>query len=300
MKILVTGADGQLGREIMCQAHNSEHKFIFTDQCPGQVEISGDVIDIVKMDITDPGEVAEMLTPDVDVVINCAAYTDVNTAETEHEIAEKVNVCGAAVLAKAAAEADALLMHISTDYIFDGKANTPYTEEQEPAPLNFYGLTKLRAEQEIMASGCRYMIFRTSWMYSIHGKNFFLTMSELTAAKPELKVVIDQLGTPTSAADLAFLIYNIIEEEKLDKTGIYNYSDEGVCSWYDFAKEINDLLGHSCRVVPCRTADYPTPAIRPAYSVLDKTKVKDVFEIEIPHWKDSLQLVVREYMEADE
>lgn len=300
MKILVTGANGQLGREIMCQAHNSEHKFIFTDLCSGKVETSGGAVIIEKMDITDPGEVAEMLTPDVDVVINCAAYTDVNAAETEHEIAEKVNVSGTAVLAKAAAEADALLMHISTDYIFDGKANTPYTEEQVPAPLNFYGLTKLRAEQEILASGCRYMIFRASWMYSIHGNNFFLTMSELTAAKPEVKVVMDQIGTPTSAADLAFLIYNIIEEGKLDKTGIYNYSDEGVCSWYDFAKEINDLLGHSCRVVPCRTADYPTPACRPAYSVLDKTKVKDAFDIEIPHWKESLQLVVQEYMETYE
>lgn len=282
MKIIVTGANGQLGQEIMRLSRNSEHTYIYTD--------------VTELDITDQEAVAGMIGPDVDVVINCAAYTDVNAAEAAHEVADKVNICGTAVLAEAAAAADALLMHISTDYIFDGKQNVPYTEEDLPSPVNYYGQTKLRSEQEIINSGCRYMIFRTSWMYSTHGRNFFLTMDALTSSKPEVKVVCDQTGTPTSASDLAYLLCYIIEEGMLEKTGIYNYSNEGTCTWYDFAHSINDLLGHTCRILPCRTADFPTPARRPAYSVLDKTKVKETFGIEVPHWRHSLELVIKDYM----
>lgn len=295
MKIIVTGASGQLGREIVRRSCSSGHAYVFTDVRPGQIDVCGNVHYLESMDITCADDVARIVTPDVDVVINCAAYTDVNAAETEHELAEKVNVIGPSVLSKAAAAAGAVLIHISTDYIFDGQANKPYTEEDAPHPLSCYGMTKLRAEQEIMSSGCRYMIFRTSWLYSNHGKNFFLTMERLTAERPEIKVVNDQTGTPTSACDLASLIHHIIENGMLDKTGVYNYSNEGACTWYDFAREINDLLWHICRVIPCPTSEYPSPAVRPAYSVLDKTKVKETFGIEVPHWKDSLRHVVQEY-----
>lgn len=299
MKILVTGACGQLGREIMRQSLNSEHSYVFTDVHDAQVDIYGDVFEVRYLDIADMEEVSKAISEDIDAVINCAAYTDVTGAETDRATAERINVVGPAALASAAASAERrpLLIHISTDYIFDGKANTPYTEEASPAPLNFYGKTKMMGEEAIMDSGCRYMIFRSSWMYSNFGKNFFLTMDDLTAFRPEVNVVIDQTGTPTCAADLAHLIYYILEEGMLDRTGIYNYSNEGTCTWYDFAREINDLLGHTCRINPCRSFEYPSPAVRPAYSVLDKKKVKETFGIEIPHWKDSLKLTVQEYYE---
>lgn len=300
MKVVVTGASGQLGHEIMRQSRGSDHTFVFTDVCAGQVRVFGDVYDVVRMDITDRDETSSVITPDVDVVINCAAYTDVNAAETSREAAARINADGPAVLAEAAAKADALLMQISTDYIFDGAANVPYKEDCEPAPLNFYGKTKLDGENAIIASGCRYMIFRTSWMYSCFGKNFFLTMESLTSSKPEVKVICDQTGTPTSAYDLAFLIHFILDEDMLDKTGVYNFSNEGTCSWYDFAKEINDQFGYTCKVTPCRTADFPSPAARPAYSVLDKTKVKDTFGLEVSHWRDSLRFVVQEFLERYE
>lgn len=300
MKIVVTGANGQLGHEIMRQSRGSDHTFVFTDVCPGQVDIYGDVYDVVRMDIADKSEVAGVVTSDVDVVINCAAYTDVNGAETFRELASRINAEGPAVLAEAAAKADALLVQISTDYVFDGYSSIPYSEECEASPLNFYGKTKLDGENAIISSGCRYMIFRTSWMYSNFGKNFFLTMESLTSSKPELKVVCDQTGTPTSAYDLAFHLHYILDEDMLDKTGVYNFSNEGTCSWYDFAKEINDLFGYTCNVLPCRTEDFPSPAARPAYSVLDKTKVKETFGIEIPHWRDSLRFIVQEFLERYE
>lgn len=299
MKILVTGACGQLGREIMRQSLNSEHAYMFTDISGSKVDIYGDVFEVRPLDIADPEDVKQAISEDIDVIINCAAYTDVNGAETDHSKAERINVTGPAVLAAAAATAPGhpLLIHISTDYIFDGKANTPYTEEASPSPLNFYGRTKMMGEKAILDSGCRYMIFRSSWMYSSFGKNFFLTMDNLTSSRAEVNVVFDQIGTPTCAADLAYLIYYITEEGMLDRTGIYNYSNEGTCTWYDFAKEINDLLGHTCRIIPCRSSEYPSPAARPAYSVLDKKKVRETFGIEIPHWKDSLKLTVQEYYE---
>ena len=287
MRILVTGALGQLGREICRLAESSEHTYVFTDS---RVQ-SG----VSKLDITDP-EAVKAAVQGIDVIVNCAAYTDVNRAETDPETARKVNAFAPAALAQAAKAAGAMLIHVSTDYVFDGTSNVPYTEDAAKNPLGVYGRTKLEGENAVAASGCRHLIFRTSWLYSNTGKNFFLTMADLTGSKPEIKVVADQAGTPTYAYDLAYLITYIIEENLLDRTGVYNYSNEGVCSWFDFAAEICSMLGHTCRVVPCRTEDYPSPAARPHYSVMDKAKVKRDFGIEVPYWRRSLELAVQEYL----
>ena len=290
MKIVVTGSLGQLGYELMRQAKESQHTYIFTDVRESELTTS--------LDITDAEAVEAFIGEDVDVIINCAAYTDVNRAESDEAMAQKINSDAPGNLARAALKADALLIHISTDYVFDGKGYLPYNEESQAGPLSAYGRTKLSGEKAVEESGCRYMIFRTAWLYSLTGRNFFLTMADLTASKPMLKVVYDQVGTPTYAADLAFLIAHIIEETKLDRTGLYHYTNEGVCSWYDFTKEINDLLGHTCNVMPCRTEEVPTPAVRPHYSVLEKKKVRETFGLEIPHWKESLRLAVKEYMNS--
>lgn len=287
MKILVTGALGQLGREISKLADSSDHTYIYTDvrACGGVSSL--DIMDAAAVDAAVRG---------IDVIINCAAYTDVNKAESDAQAAHEVNALAPAVLAEAAKAAGAMLIHVSTDYVFDGQTNVPYTEDAARNPLGVYGRTKMEGEDAIVKSGCRHLIFRTSWLYSNTGKNFFLTMTELTASKPELRVVVDQVGTPTYAYDLAYLITYIIEENLLDRNGVYNYSDEGVCSWYDFATEICSLLGHTCRIVPCRSEEYPTPAERPHYSVLDKSKVKRDFGIEIPYWRHSLAMAVQEYI----
>jgi len=292
MKIVVTGALGQLGQEIMKLAAGSEHEFVFTDiRATDNVSL---------LDITDADAVDAFVGKDVDVIVNCAAYTDVNKAESDEESARQINAAAAGILASAAAKADALLIHVSTDYVFDGTSTVPYREDCLPAPTGAYGRTKLEGERLVQESGCRYMIFRTAWLYSLSGRNFFLTMVNKTAELPQMKVVFDQTGTPTYAGDLAYLISHIIENGFLDRTGIYHYTDEGVCSWYDFAKEINSLVGHTCNVMPCRTEDYPTPARRPHYSVLDKAKVRETFGIEIPHWRDSLVMAVNEYMNTEE
>ena len=277
---------GQLGHAVRKLSFGSEHEYVFTD--------INDSEGVSRLDITDKEAVRGMVDG-ADVIVNCAAYTDVNGAEGNEALAMKVNAEAAGILAEAAREAGALLMHVSTDYVFDGKGNVPYDEDAQPSPVNAYGRTKLEGEKAIAASGCRYMIFRTSWLYSDVGKNFYLTMNRLTAEKPELKVVMDQAGTPTNAYDLAFLICHIIETDMLDKTGVYNYSNDGVCSWYDFAREINNMLGHTCRVEPCRTDEFPSPAQRPQYSVLDKSKVKRAFGVEVPHWRESLQLLIDEH-----
>ena len=292
MKIVVTGALGQLGQEIMKLAAGSEHEFVFTDiRATDNVSL---------LDITDADAVDAFVGKDVDVIVNCAAYTDVNKAESDEESARQINAAAAGILASAAAKADALLIHVSTDYVFDGTSTVPYREDCLPAPTGAYGRTKLEGERLVQESGCKYMIFRTAWLYSLSGRNFFLTMVNKTAELPQMKVVFDQTGTPTYAGDLAYLISHIIENGLLDRTGIYHYTDEGVCSWYDFAKEINSLVGHTCNVMPCRTEDYPTPARRPHYSVLDKAKVRETFGIEIPHWRDSLVMAVNEYMNTEE
>ena len=277
---------GQLGHAVRKLSFGSEHEYVFTD--------INDSEGVSRLDITDKEAVRGMVDG-ADVIVNCAAYTDVNGAEGNEALAMKVNAEAAGILAEAAREAGALLMHVSTDYVFDGKGNVPYDEDAQPSPVNAYGRTKLEGEKAIAASGCRYMIFRTSWLYSDVGKNFYLTMNRLTAEKPELKVVMDQAGTPTNAYDLAFLICHIIETDMLDKTGVYNYSNDGVCSWYDFAREINNMLGHTCRVEPCRTDEFPSPAQRPQYSVLDKSKVKKTFGVEVPHWRESLQLLIDQH-----
>ena len=277
---------GQLGHAVRKLSSGSEHEYVFTD--------INDSEGVSRLDITDKEAVRGMVDG-ADVIVNCAAYTDVNGAEGNEAFAMKVNAEAAGILAEAAREAGALLMHVSTDYVFDGKGNVPYDEDAQPSPVNAYGRTKLEGEKAIAASGCRYMIFRTSWLYSDVGKNFYLTMNRLTAEKPELKVVMDQAGTPTNAYDLAFLLCHIIETDMLDKTGVYNYSNDGVCSWYDFAREINNMLGHTCRVEPCRTDEFPSPAQRPQYSVLDKSKVKRTFGVEVPHWRESLQLLIDQH-----
>ena len=287
MKILVTGALGQLGREISKLADSTEHTYIYTDVRAHE--------GVVELDVTD-AEAVNAAVQGVDVIVNCAAYTDVNKAESDAEAAHKVNALAPAVLAEAAKAAGAMLIHVSTDYVFDGQTNVPYTEDAARNPLGVYGRTKMEGEDAIVKSGCRHLIFRTSWLYSTTGKNFFLTMADLTASKPELKVVVDQVGTPTYAYDLAYLITYIIEENLLDRNGVYNYSGEGVCSWFDFASEINSQMGHTCRIVPCRSEEYPTPAERPHYSVLDKSKVKRDFGIEIPYWRHSLAMAVQEYV----
>ena len=286
MKIIVTGAKGQLGHAVRKLSSGSDHTFVFTDMNESE--------GVSRLDITDR-EAVKSMTDGADVSVNCAAYTDVSGAEANESVAMKVNAEAPGILAEAAREAGALLMHISTDYVFDGKGNVPYDEDAQPSPVNAYGRTKLEGEKAIAASGCRYMIFRTSWLYSDVGKNFYLTMNRLTAEKPEIKVVMDQTGTPTNAYDLAFLLCHIIENGMLDKTGIYNYSNDGVCSWYDFAREINYMLGHTCRVEPCMTDEFPTPAQRPQYSVLDKSKIKRTFGVDVPHWRESLQLLIDEH-----
>lgn len=287
MNILITGAGGQLGRTFRDVAAGGEHKCFFTDICEGE--------GITSLDVTDFEAVMSFLqASDADVIVNCAAYTNVDGAESDEEAARIVNVEAPKVLAEAARRKGATLVHISTDYVFDGKSYRPYTEDDAPAPVSVYGRTKYEGEVAVVASGCKYMIFRTAWLYSRYGRNFFLTMADKTAEHPTLKVVADQVGTPTYALDLAELIYNIIDNQMIDKVGIYHFTDEGVCSWYDFAKAICDGLGHLCDVVPCRTVDYQTKAVRPHYSVLDKTKVRETFGIDIPHWRDSLACCIQD------
>ena len=277
MNILVTGANGQLGREMQRLGAVSPNNYLFTD--------------VAELDITDPEAVRRCVTGNrIGAIVNCAAYTNVERAEEDEATADRLNRTAVGNLARAAAEADALLVHVSTDYVFDGCASLPYTEEDPTAPRSAYGRTKLAGEEAVRASGCRHLILRTAWLYSEYGNNFLKTMLRLTAERETLNVVFDQVGTPTYAGDLALAIFSILEGG-LDRghEGTYHFSDEGVCSWYDFAVEIARAAGHDrCRISPCRTADYPTKAVRPAFSVLDKGKLKRTFGIEIPHWRESM------------
>ena len=281
MNILVTGAAGQLGRAMAKVAQGSNNKYYF---CNAQ-----------ELDITDSAAVESFVqAQDVDVIVNCASYTAVDKAEDEQEIADLVNHKAVAAMAAIAKKHGAVLIHISTDYVFDGKACQAYVDDAPTSPLNVYGRTKADAEHAVAESGCRFIILRTSWLYGVEGSNFVKRIIEKSAETPVLKVINDQIGTPTFVEDLAGLISQIIEENMLDRTGIYNYSNEGVCSWYDFAHEICAQVGHLCDVLPCHTDEYPRKAARPHFSVLDKSKVKKTFGIEIPHWKDSLSLCIRE------
>ena len=289
MNILVTGANGQLGNEMRLTAAGSLHKFFFSDV----VEVEG--VETMLLDITDLDAVrAAVSACKIDAIVNCAAYTNVDAAEANGELAEKLNALAPQNLAVAMKEAGGLLVHISTDYVFGAEPyNTPCTEEQTGTPTGVYGLTKLHGEELIKASGCNYVIIRTAWLYSEFGKNFCKTMMQLTATKPELKVVFDQVGTPTYALDLAKAIMVVLDKFNGSQSGIYHYSNEGVCSWYDFTKMIAQYNGTTeCKVNPCHSNEFPSPVKRPSYSVLDKTKIKETFGVEVPYWTDSLKLCI--------
>ena len=279
MNILVTGANGQLGMEMRNVSVGSADRYIFTD--------------VAELDITDADAVDRVIASEkVDVIVNCAAYTNVDKAEEDEQTADLINHRAVAILATAAAKYGATLIHISTDYVFDGLSCVPYKEDDATSPTGAYGRTKLAGEHAVIESGCRYLIFRTAWLYSPYGKNFVKTMMKLTAEKGSLNVVFDQVGTPTCAADLAALIYKVITERMLDRQGVYHFSNEGVCSWYDFAVEIRDLCGNTCDIRPCHSEEFLSRVRRPSYSVLDKTKVKNVFGINIQHWKKSLRKIL--------
>ena len=276
-KILVTGANGQLGQEMRRLGEASPNHYIFTD--------------VEELDITNEAAIEEVVAREkIDVIVNCAAYTNVERAEEEPLVAERINALAVENLARAAAKHDATLFHISTDYVFDGKANTPITEDMPTNPLGAYGRTKLQGEKAIAASGCKAIVIRTAWLYSEFGNNFLKTMLRLTTERENINVVFDQVGTPTYAGDLALAIFSIIEGNFYEgKEGIYHFSNEGVCSWYDFAVEIARAVGNTkCQINPCRSKDFPTKATRPAYSVLDKDKIKRTFGIEIPQWRESM------------
>ena len=302
MNILITGANGQLGNEMRIVAKTSSDKYIFTDV--NQVE----GFETTYLDITDLDAIRAMVKEnDVDVIVNCAAWTNVDACETDEKLAalaEKLNADAPGNLAVAMREAGGLLIQISTDYVFGKEPyNVPCKEEQKGTPTGVYGETKLHGEQKIIASGCKHVIIRTAWLYSEFGKNFCKTMLNLTATKPSLKVVVDQVGTPTYAYDLALAIEKVMDDYKAEtaaadsetysKTGVYHFSNEGVCSWYDFTKMIQHFaLQNECDVQPCRSSEFPSPVTRPSYSVLDKTKIKEVFGVKVPYWIDSLQTCI--------
>ena len=294
MNILVTGANGQLGNEMRIISKNSTDRYIFTDV--NQVE----GMETIYLDITDPGAVRKMVEDNnVDAIVNCAAWTNVDGAEDpeKYALVEKLNATAPENLAKAMKDVDGWLVQISTDYVFGKEPyNTPCKEDQKGTPTGVYGATKLLGEQKIMATGCKYMILRTAWLYSEFGKNFCKTMLNLTATKPQLKVVFDQAGTPTYAYDLATAIVAAL---KNPVEGVYHYSNEGVCSWYDFTKMIAEYSGQTaCDIQPCHSNEFSSPVTRPSYSVLDKTKIKETFGIKIPYWTDSLKICINNIKKA--
>ena len=304
MNILVTGANGQLGNEMRIVTKGSNDRYIFTDVCDEHPEsldmlhkMAGDDVDAstTKLDITNLDAIRKMVKEnDVKVIVNCAAWTNVDEAEDpeKHELVELLNAKAPENLAIAMKEVGGLLVHISTDYVFGAEPyNTPCKEDQTGTPTGVYGLTKLHGEQNIQKTGVNHIIFRTAWLYSEFGKNFVKTMLNLTVTKPQLKVVFDQVGTPTYAYDLAAAIFDIIENRKFEgNTGVYHYSNEGVTSWYDFTKMIAEYAGNtSCDIQPCHSDEFPSPVKRPSYSVLDKTKIKETFGLKIPYWTESLK-----------
>ena len=322
MKILITGAHGQLAQTIMNSIHAQEHELIFTartvesESTPSKTAKSTDLsadYPIEKLDIADAEAVNAIITQErPQAIINCAGYTNVPQAEIEKEAAHKANVDAVANLARAAKAGDALLVHISTDYVFDGKSEIPYKETDKPNPLNEYGCTKLAGDEVLREVGCKYLIFRISWLYSPYGKNFLKTILKKSKEVPSINVVDDQTGTPTYAGDLVDAIFSAIEATSkvpaaisetdtipgvchaAEFNGVYNYSNEGQCTWYEFAKEICRQSGSDCKVTPCKTEDYPANVQRPRYSVLDKTKFKETFHQDIPHWKESLAKCLKE------
>lgn len=298
MNILVTGANGQLGNEMRIVAQDTADHYIFTDV------VQADGAETVSLDITDESAIRKMVSDyKIDAIVNCAAYTNVDAAETNPETAELLNAAAPAYLARVMKEVGGLLVQISTDYVFGEEPyNVPCTEEQHGTPTGIYGRSKLHGEENIISSGGKYIIIRTAWLYSEFGKNFCKTMMSLTATKPSLKVVFDQVGTPTYAYDLATAIASILshykshalQNEQYEKTGVYHYSNEGVCSWFDFAKMIsifNETSG--CDIQPCHSDEYPSPVKRPSYSVLDKSKIKREFGVAVPYWTESLKKCIK-------
>ena len=294
MNILVTGANGQLGNEMRIISKETKDNYTFTDV----VEVEG--VETTLLDITNADAVKRMVKDNgIRCIVNCAAYTNVVKAETDEALCRKLNADAPKILAEAMKEVNGLLVQISTDYVFGGDPyNTPCREDQKGTPTGVYGKTKLEGEKNIEAVGCDYVIIRTAWLYSEFGRNFVKTMLNLTATKPKLNVVFDQAGTPTYAYDLAVAIKTVLEDygnenpqTGYSKTGIYHFSNEGVCSWYDFTKEIAGLAGHTdCDIQPCHSDEFPSPVKRPAYSVLDKTKIKETFGLKVPYWTDSLKI----------
>lgn len=282
LNILVTGANGQLGNCLRNAAAKSSDNYVFTD--------------VAELDITDADAVMKAVKEqNINVIINCAAYTNVDKAESDADFAMVLNADAVRNLATAIKEMDGTLIHVSTDYVFGGsQGNTPRTESEPANPTGVYGLTKLKGEEAIADTGCKALTFRTAWLYSEYGKNFVKTMLNLTSTKPQLKVVFDQAGTPTYAQDLADAIFAIIEDRKFDgNEGIYHYSNEGVCSWFDFTKSIAETAGNNdCDIQPCHSDEFPSPVTRPAYSVLDKTKFKSTFGLRIPYWTESLKTCI--------
>ena len=295
MNILVTGANGQLGNEMRRIATQSQDTYIFTDI----VEQEG--VATTLLDITDLEAVRRLVAEQhVQAIVNCAAYTNVDAAESNEALAERLNADAPENLAKAMKEVGGWLVQISTDYVFGREPyNRPCREDQTGTPTGVYGLTKLHGEQKILTTGCRHIIIRTAWLYSEFGKNFCKTMLQLTATRPSLKVVFDQCGTPTYAWDLALAIQHILArcasaENPEAYQGIYHFSNEGVCSWYDFTKMIAEYSGRTaCDIQPCHSNEFPSPVARPAYSVLDKTKIKETFGVAVPYWTDSLKQCLR-------
>lgn len=293
MNILVTGANGQLGNEMRIISKQTNDNYTFTDV----VEVEG--VETTLLDITDADAIQKIVKEkDIRCIVNCAAYTNVDKAETDEALCRKLNAEAPKLLAEAMKEVNGLLVQISTDYVFGGDPyNTPCREDQKGTPTGVYGKTKLEGEKNIEAVGCDYVIIRTAWLYSEFGKNFVKTMLNLTATKPKLNVVFDQAGTPTYAYDLAMVIKTVLADYENEnpengycKVGVYHFSNEGVCSWFDFTKKIAELAGNKdCDIQPCHSDEFPSPVKRPAYSVLDKTKIKQVFGVEIPYWTDSLK-----------
>ena len=297
MRILVTGGCGQLGMSLRKMA-DVKASWLFTDVI--------DAPDTLHLDITNPEAIRAMVAKhQIDTIINCAAYTNVDAAEDNEAVAELLNAKAVENLALAMKEVGGLLVHISTDYVFGGEPyNTPCREDMTGTPTGAYGRTKLHGEQAILRSGVRHLIIRTSWLYSEYGKNFVKTILRLTAEKPSLKVVFDQVGTPTYAGDLAQAIVRMLETPSphpgLDPGSpcVFHFSNEGVCSWYDFAKAIAEYAGHSaCDIRPCHSDEFPSKVHRPSYSVLDKTKIKETFGLAIPYWTDSLKKCIRNLSE---
>ncbi len=275
--ILITGANGQLGSEMRRLGMLSSNNYLFTD--------------VAELDITNKSAVMQFVADNnVEVVVNCAAYTNVDKAESDENAAMLINAIAVRNLAEAVRSVNGTLFHISTDYVFGYDGNTPRTEDMPINPLGVYGRTKLQGEEAVKEVGCKAIIIRTAWLYSEFGNNFVKTMLRLTSERESLNVVFDQVGTPTYAGDLALTIFSIIEGDIYSgNEGVYHFSDEGVCSWYDFAVEIARIAGHkNCCINPCHSSEFPSPVTRPPYSVLDKTKIKTTFGIDIPHWRESL------------